>query len=118
MVVDVNANSGNEVLGRSELRKELLKRASEQGYEYAYIIRKYMGGSNQVVYKVSVEDGSEVPVVGASVSPVLLNRMMNIGPRSFTNELFFENLMFGNSIPMSVILPNGVIFNDVEIQRQ
>lgn len=118
LVVDVNANSGNEVLGRSELRKELLKRASEQGYEYAYIIRKYMGGSNQVVYKISVEDGSEVPVVGASVSPVLLNRMMNIGPRSFTNELFFENLMFGNTIPMSVILPNGVIFNDVEIQRQ
>lgn len=105
-------------VAHSALRKELLKRAKSQGYEHAYIVRKYMEGGNQVVYRVSVKSGKEEVVLGAAVAQVPLNRLVNIGAKSFSRELSFENTMFRNTIPMSVIFPSALLLDDVEIRRQ
>ncbi len=111
----VDGSSGSAAVSRAALKKELLKRAKVLGLEYAYIVRKFMGGSNQVVYKVSVKSGKEAPVLGASVTPIPLNRLMNLGPKSFSRELSYENTMYRNTIPMSIIHPASLLLNNVEI---
>ena len=111
----VDGSSGSAAISKAALKKELLKRAKVLGLEYAYIVRKFMGGSNQVVYKVSVKSGKEAPVLGASVTPIPLNRLMNLGPKSFSRELSYENTMYRNTIPMSIIHPASLLLNNVEI---
>jgi predicted Zn-dependent protease len=100
----------------ARLKKELIKRAKEQGLKYAYIVRKLSNRENQVLYRVSVKDGSETPVTGAAISPVTMSKLNKIGPKGISTEQTFENTMFQGTVPMSVIFPRSLLINEMEIR--
>ncbi len=111
-VITVESSAG---LAYPALKRELLKRAKSQGLDYAYIVRKFMGGDNQIIYRVSVKSGSETPVTGARLMPVPLSKLNNIGVKGISKELSHENTMYRNTIPISIVFPKAILLNEIEI---
>jgi hypothetical protein len=112
-ILEITTTGGSSVAG---LKKELIKAAMEEGLDYAYIVRKISNNSTQYIYKVSVKDGTESLVTGVDLSPVALaklKRVLGVG-----NEQMVYNYLYQNSIPVSIIYPNGVLIEDIEINKK
>lgn len=58
-----------------DLKKSLIASAVEEGLDYAYIVKKLTSENTQIIYKVSVKDGSETLVAGAEITPVPLSKL-------------------------------------------
>ncbi|MDR3217712.1 MAG: hypothetical protein LBU22_01815 [Dysgonamonadaceae bacterium] len=99
---------------KEELRKELLRIAKEEGYEYAYIVRDAASSGTVPLelYQVSVADGAEKRVRSAKVNNMDASAFKKIVAVS-DNELIY-NGNAGNLI--SVIVPDAILFEEVRIQ--
>jgi predicted Zn-dependent protease len=95
---------------KEELRNELFRRAKEEGYDYAYIIR---GGTGRMqLFQVSIADGTEKRVRSATISNLDVHAFKKIAGVS-DKELIY-NGMAGNLI--SIITPDAILFEELRIQ--
>lgn len=106
--------SDTRTMKHEALKAELLKRAAEEGYDYAYIVRETSGGSNYPVllYRVDIATGKETRVRSAVIN--------NLDDKSFRNVVgVSDQEQIYNTIasnPMSVITPGAILFEELQIQ--
>jgi len=112
-VLEINAPSGSTF---GQLREELIKAAKEEGLEYAYIVRKITGESDQYIYRVSVKDGSETLVTGAEISSVPLNKLKRVLGVTKNQQVF--NYLYQGTVPVSLIYPEAILIEDIEINKK
>jgi hypothetical protein len=101
--------------GMEDLRKELLSRAKEEGYRYAYIVRQTAGGGATPLdlYRVNVQDGSEQLIRSAKINHVDAQIFKKIIAVSDKETVHNTRL----SAPVSVIVPEAILFGDMEVQK-
>ena len=99
---------------KEELRAELMKRAQEEGYEYAYIVRDALGqGAYPTeLYRINLADGSEERVRSAIINNMDSQVFKNI--ISVSDKEFIYNGMVNNLI--SIIVPDAILFEELQIQ--
>ncbi|MHC1780588.1 MAG: metallopeptidase TldD-related protein [Bacteroidales bacterium] len=112
-VLEINAPSGSTL---SQLKDDLIKAAKEEGLEYAYIVRKITGESDQYIYRVSVKDGSETLVIGAEISSVPLNKLKRVLGVTSNQKVF--NYLYQGTVPVSLIYPEALLIEDIEINKK
>jgi predicted Zn-dependent protease len=95
-----------------ELKNELLKRAKDEGYEYAYIVRKVNNGGAYPaeLFRISVADGSEKQIRSASINDFDAQTFKNIIAVS-DNEMIYNT---GNQV--TVIVPDAILFEELQIR--
>ena len=120
-VLDISTSRG---VSKDSLKQLLLKTARENGYKYAYIIRKLdfapgirMGnGMNYAptyCYKVNVTDGSEELIRDAEFrdfSKGILKLAMGT-----SNNKIVVNKIYYFSVPMTYICPDAILLPNIEI---
>ena len=99
-----------------ELKKNLIKAAIEEGLDYAYIVKKIANQTDQYIYKVFVKDGSETLVTGAEVTPVPLTKLKRVLGLNQNQKIY--NYLYQGTVPVSVIYPDGILIEDIEINRK
>jgi predicted Zn-dependent protease len=99
---------------KENLKKELLKRAKEEGYAYAYIVRDVEGGGSYPVdlFRVNVADGSEKRIRSASINNFDSQIYKNI--ISVSDQELIHNTNAGNLL--TVIVPDAILFEELQIQ--
>ena len=97
------------------LRKQLLETAKEEGYDYAYIVRKTMGGGSYPVdlYRVSVKDGAEQLIRSAVINNMSDQVFKDILAVS-DKEVIHQTIMSGIT---TIIVPEAILFDDMSIQK-
>jgi predicted Zn-dependent protease len=105
--------SDTRTKSKGELKKELLQRAKEEGYEYAYIVREVTNGGSYPLelYRVYA-DGSEKRIRSASINNFDAQVFKNIVAVS-DKELIY-NTYAGNLI--TLIVPDAILFEELQIQ--
>jgi hypothetical protein len=96
----------------AELKAELLKRAKEEGYDYAYIVREISSSYPIEIYQVSVADGSEKQIRSTTINTLDAQSFKNIIAAS--NKEFIYNTISGNLI--TFIVPDAILFEELQIQ--
>lgn len=98
------------------LKEKLIKKAKEEGLDYAIIIRESGTGmfGPQSVYKVSVVDGSEILVRNARLGATNLKGLKKI--MSASTEYVVDNRS-GLSLdqPVSIIVPKGLLVEELDL---
>lgn len=92
----------------TELKKELLARAKEEGSEYAYIVRRVSGSEPTLLYRINVNDGSEKRIRSAEINQ--LNAQVFKKVIAVSNEERIE------SMGVTLITPSAILFDDIQIQ--
>lgn len=108
-VITVSTSKGKSY---PELKKELLKRAREEGMEYGIIIRKL---NPVMVYRVYVEDGSEEPVRSVKLGAFSLSTLRHIA--SVSEKQFVYNTL-ASGVPASFIVPQTLILEELEVKSE
>ena len=109
----ISANQGSS---SADLKKELIKAAIEEGLDYAYIVRKIANQTDQYIYRVSVKDGSETLVIGTEITPVPLTKLKRV--LGVNREQKVYSFLYQGVIPTSVIYPDGILIEDIEINKK
>lgn len=106
--------TAEKTVSAAKLKSELLKMAKKQDLDYAYIVRKEKAPATYL-YRVDVKTGEESMVRSADIVGLTLNRMRKIPGVSKQESI--RNFMYGSmfSVPTSVISPQAVLLDDVEI---
>jgi hypothetical protein len=99
-----------------QLKSDLIKAAVEEGLDYAYIVKKIANETDQLIYKVSVKDGSESLVTGAEVTPVPLTKLKRVLGLNQNQKIY--NYLYQGTVPVSVVYPDGILIEDIEINRK
>lgn len=99
-----------------QLKSDLIKAAVEEGLDYAYIVKKIANQTSQYIYKVSVKDGSETMVTGAEVTPVPLTKLKRVLGLNQSQKVY--NYLYQSAVPVSVVYPDGILIEDIEINRK
>lgn len=99
-----------------QLKSDLIKAAVEEGLDYAYIVKKIANQTDQLIYKVSVKDGSESLVTGAEVTPVPLTKLKRVLGLNQNQKIY--NYLYQGTVPVSVVYPDGILIEDIEINRK
>ena len=105
----IEAPNGNT---RAELKEALITCAKEEGLEYGYIVRK-LGASDQLLYRVSVKDGSETLVINGELSPVPLAKLKRV--LGVAKDQYVQNFIHKDAIPCAIVCPSGLLIEDVEV---
>ncbi|MCX6236028.1 MAG: metallopeptidase TldD-related protein [Bacteroidia bacterium] len=131
-VINISYNNGEP---SKLLQKAVLKEAEKNGLEFIYVIRKLevsnpgqtrsllsmMGGRNLAVskpigvYKVMVKTGEEQLVRSAVISEFPINKFKEITLGS--KEQIVYNTLLNSSVPVSFIVPQALVFNDISIEK-
>lgn len=131
-VINIFYNNGEPA---KLLRKDVLKEAEKNGLEFIYVIRKLevsnpgqtrslasmMGGRNLAVskpigvFKLMVKTGEEQMVRSAVISEFQVNQFKDIMLGS--KEQIVYNTLLNSSVPVSFIVPQVLVFNDVSIEK-
>jgi predicted Zn-dependent protease len=98
---------------KAELKSDLLRLASEEGYDYAYIVRNYLGSSDLEIYRVSVADGKETRVRAATLSDFDRSSFRKILAVSDKEQIY--NGITNNGLLFSAIAPDAILFEDLQI---
>lgn len=109
----ISASNGS---ASADLKKELIKAAKEEGLEYAYIVKKIANQSDQYIYRVSVKNGEERLVYGAEITPVPLTKLKRV--LGICKDQKVYNYLYQGTIPTSVIYPDGILIEDIEINKK
>jgi predicted Zn-dependent protease len=104
--------SDTRTKSQQELKAELLKRAQEEGYEYAYIVREISGSYPVELYRVNIADGSETRVRSAYINN--MNSQIFKDIIAVADKEWIYNTISGNL--SSVIVPEAVLFEELQIQ--
>lgn len=97
-----------------ELKKQLFARAKEEGYEYAYIVRRAASGGSipQELYRVK-PDGSEELVRSAKLNNIddqVFKKVIAVSGEEKIHHAVYSGLT-------SVIVPKAILFEDISIQK-
>jgi hypothetical protein len=97
-----------------DLKKELLKRAKDEGYEYAYIVRDVSGSGAypSELYQVNIADGSEKRIRSAVINNIdsqIFKKVVGV-----SDEELIRNSIAGNLL--TIITPGAVLFEEMQIQ--
>jgi predicted Zn-dependent protease len=98
-----------------ELKADLLKRAAEEKYEYAYIVREVAGGGSTPtkLYQINIADGSEKRIRSAAInnvsSEIFNKNIINISDKELIHNTFKSN-------PTTIITPDAILFEEMQIQ--
>lgn len=131
-VINITYNEGESA---NLLHKAVLKEAEKSGLEFVYVIRKLevsnpgqartlasMMGSRGLavskpigVYKLMVKTGEEQLIRSAVISEFQLNKFKDIMLGS--KEQIVYNTMLQSAVPVSFIVPQALVFNDVSIEK-
>lgn len=110
-VIQMTTSDGKPV---AEMKNELLQLAKDEGLEYGILIRKVMSLTNPVlIYRVNVEDGEEQLVRSAMLGSFSLSSLRRIYSASAEQFLYQRG-----GIPASYIVPQALIFEELEIEQQ
>jgi hypothetical protein len=101
--------TGGQSAGR--LESELLRLASEDGLEYAYIVQR-TGGRVDRVWRVDAATGERTLVRNADVTPVTIGGLRRVA--GVSSESRVHNYLAGQ-VPASMIHPSAVLMEDIEI---
>jgi len=97
-----------------DLKADLLKKAAEEGYEYAYIVRdaNSSGSYPTELYQISIADGSEKRIRSAVINNVdsqIFKKIAGVSDKELIHNVIRGNLM-------TIITPNAILFEDMQIQ--
>jgi len=117
-VVDITSSRG---VSNDSLKRILIRTASENGFKYAYIVRKlesqsrYSNGAvvPTYLYKINVADGSEEPVRDAEIKEMRKGILKSVLGTS--NKKIVVNTTLSGSFPVSYICPDAILLPDLEI---
>lgn len=99
---------------QDKMKKALLKAAKEERLDYAYIVRKVAGYAS-LFYQVNVKDGSEKLVRFGSITNVGLPELEEVMEISAEENVF--NYTLNNQVLSSMICPNALLLEDIDIRR-
>lgn len=123
---------------KADLKKELLQAAKESGLKHAYIVRRMApaggadgaGGPEEAqglplplhLYRVTVADGKEELVRGAQLGGISVSALKHLlgaskGRRAHNLFLTPSPLQQGLGCPASFILPEGLLFEELELRK-
>lgn len=104
--------SASKTQNMARLRKQLLKSAKDEGYDYAYIVRRMDGMTNFDLYRVDIATGRETLYFAPSVnfSASSWRRLAGIS----TEELVL-NTRHGNDNALTIITPKAILFDGIEV---
>lgn len=128
--------SGNNLKSRDELKEELIKKAIEEGLDYAIIVRPLSRGLNYCpvnIYKISVKDGSEELLRSVNIGNITVNSLKRIFgisdneivyntiiPEDISGISLFSSFKTGNTIvdgiPVSFIVPDAILLDEIEME--
>jgi predicted Zn-dependent protease len=99
---------------KEELRRELLRLAKEEGYEYAYIVRNVINGGSipLELYRVNLSDGTEERIRSAKINNMDAQIFKKISAVS-DKELIYNGIIEN---PISIIVPDAILFEELQIQ--
>ena len=110
----MSISSSNGLL-RDSLKTILIEAARTEGLDYAYILRTLPDGRYVALYKVSIADGSEQLVRAGAPSRIDLAKLKrSLGASA---EYMVANMIAGGT-PVSVICPNIMIIEEVDIEKR
>ena len=95
----------------AQLERELVRLASEDGLEYAYIVER-IGGKVNYVWRVDVVSGERTLVRNTEITPVGINALRRLA--GVSSESLVHNYLAGQ-VPASMIFPSAVLMEDIEI---
>lgn len=104
--------SSSNTYSAAQLKQKLIEAAKEEDLEYAYIIRSLAGG-NTGYYRIYVEDGREELVNGANMVDFNMRAFRRILGAS--NEDYIYNTFAYSQLPASIIVPQALLFEEIEI---
>ena len=107
-VLHISASGGEKM---DKLHKKLFKGATEEGNNYAYIVRKL--SPEPEIYLVDIKTGKETRVHNATISNVTLNKLRRV--MGVSNKEQVVNVQINSSIPASIICPTAILVEDIEI---
>ncbi len=110
-VLRVDVNGGQT---REELEAQLIKLAKADNMKYAYIVTR-MNGNINLLYKVDVNTGEKTLVRKADITPVSLGQLKKIA--GISNHAIASNFMVKGAIPASIIYPDAILLENVEISE-
>ncbi len=139
--------SDKKAIKASEMRKDLLKRAKEDGYDFAFIVRSMQKGtliysegmgnfgdmlesgkmlSPALVYKVSTKDGSETLIRGIEISLPTARDLREIitSKEIVTQDMGLASgsvggfFSFGSKVPATLIAPESVLVPELEVRKK
>jgi Predicted Zn-dependent proteases and their inactivated homologs len=130
-VINISYNNSET---QESLRKNVLHEAEKNGLEYIYVVRKFNVsniGQSRIffhkvgrnipaskpikIYKVSVKTGEEQLVRSAVISDFQLAAFKQI--THGTKEQIVYNTLLNSSIPASFIVPQALVFDDINIEK-
>ena len=133
-IINIAYNNGEAA---NLVTKAVLKEAEKNGLDFVYVIRKLevanagqirslasmmgMGGRSLAVskpigvYRIMVKTGEEQLVRSAVISEFQLNKFKDIMLGS--KEQIVYNTLLNSSVPVSFIVPQVLVFNDVSIEK-
>ena len=113
-VLEIQATGG---LDNQAMRQRLITSAKEEGLAYAYIVRKLSGVVK--IYQVDVATGKETPMRAPDIENINIKRLKRIDAVSSEVQVANRLLSGANdntrAFPVSVISPNALLLQDVEI---
>ncbi len=107
---------GEVTSSNKELKEQLIKAAKEEDYEYAYIVRRLKGHSNDVLalYRVSVEDGQEELLRGATLADFNMKSYKRV--LGVSNEEYIYKTTYPGQLA-AFIVPESILFEELEITK-
>lgn len=113
-------------LSEEDLKNKLLKKAKEDGYEYAVIVKNAPVSASDApkeFFKVDIETGEETRLRKVSYDEINHREFRNTG--GFSDEYRVKNSIFGyggfnmqytgGGVPVSYIMPSAVLIDRVDI---
>ena len=97
---------------KEELRNELFRKAKEEGYQYAYIVKDIAGATPLELYRVNLADGTEKRMRSAIINNLDAQSFRRIAAVSDTEIIY--NGIAGSFL--SVIMPDALLFEELQIQ--
>ncbi len=98
-----------------ELRKILFEKAKEEGYDYAYIVRRTAGGGSRPLglYRVKISDGSEQLIRSARINNMddqIFKKIIAVSDKEKIHQTVYSGLT-------TVIVPEAILFEELAIQK-
>lgn len=97
---------------KEELRNELFRKAKEEGYQYAYIVKDIAGATPLELYRVNLADGTEKRMRSAIINNLDAQSFRRIAAVSDAEIIY--NGIAGSLL--SVIMPDALLFEELQIQ--
>jgi predicted Zn-dependent protease len=106
--------SDSRMKNSEELKEDLLNRAKDEGYEYAYIVRSVReGGAFPIeLYQVRIADGSEKRIRSAEINNIdsqIFKKIVAVSDKELIHNIVSGNLL-------TIITPDAILFEEMQIQ--